>query len=305
MYDAVIIGSGPAGLSAALYAARAMLNFLVIEEMPLSGGQIINTHEVDNYIGIPNIGGFELAQKFRAHVDSYNAKFITDKVTGISNCGEYKEISLEQGETLQSRTVIIATGARYRKLGVSGEDKFTGRGVSYCATCDGALYRDKIVAVVGGGDTALEDAIFLSRICKKVYLIHRRNELRGAKILCDRLKSLDNAELIMNTTVEKIIGDKRVESVEVKNKLDGGINEIKADGVFIAVGMEPNSNLAKDIVQLGEGGYIITDEACRASADGIFAVGDVRAKDVRQVITAAADGAVAAASVEKYLLSVK
>nr|WP_305119675.1 MULTISPECIES: thioredoxin-disulfide reductase [unclassified Ruminococcus] len=303
MYDVIIVGSGPAGLSAALYAKRAMLNTIVIEEMPLSGGQIINTSDVDNYIGLPGVGGFELAQAFRQHVDSYKAEFKTASVTKLEDNGSHKTLTLNSGEQLETKTVIIATGAKNRTLGVSGEAELTGRGVSYCATCDGGFYRGKTVAVVGGGDVALEDAIYLSRICKKVCVIHRRDEFRGAKILSDSVKSLENIEILWNTTVEKISGTDRLESVDIKNKLSGAVNTLPLDGLFIAVGTVPNSGIINGIAQLDSGGYIVADETCKTSADGIFAAGDVRTKQVRQVITAAADGACAVDSVEKYLIN--
>lgn len=301
MYDVIIIGSGPAGLSAALYAKRAMLETLVIEEMPLSGGQIINTSDVDNYIGLPGIGGFELAQVFRQHVDRYEVRFKTASVLSLEDNGECKTVTLKSGERLDTKTVIIATGAKNRTLGVIGEAELTGKGVSYCATCDGGFYKNKTVAVVGGGDVALEDAIYLSRICQKVYVIHRRDEFRGAKILADKVKSLENIEIIWNATVEKINGEDRLKSIVLKDKTSTSLKELALDGLFIAVGTVPNSGIAQGIAQLDSGGYIVADESCKTSTDGIFAAGDVRTKQVRQVITAAADGACAVAAAEKYL----
>lgn len=301
MYDVIIIGSGPAGLSAALYAKRAMLDTLVIEKMPLSGGQIINTSDVDNYIGMPGIGGFELAQVFRQHVDRYNVPFKTADVLSLEDNGEYKTVILQSGERLDAKTVIIATGAKNRTLGAIGEAELTGKGVSYCATCDGGFYKNKTVAVVGGGDVALEDAIYLSRICQKVYVIHRRDEFRGAKILADKVKSLENIEIIWNATVEKINGEDRLKSIVLKDKTSTSLKELTLDGLFIAVGTVPNSSIAQGIAQLDSGGYIIADESCKTSVPGIFAAGDVRTKQVRQVITAAADGACAVYSAERFL----
>lgn len=302
MYDLIIIGSGPAGLSAALYAKRAMLNVAVVEQMPLSGGQIINTEDVDNYIGLSGVGGFELAQKFRTHVDSYNTEFITAGVSSVKDNGEHKTITLSNGQTIDTKTIIVATGAKNRKLGVSGEAELTGKGVAYCATCDGMFYRGKTVAVVGGGDVAVEDAIYLSRICGKVYVIHRRDELRAAKILSDKLRKIENVEILWNTTVEKINGQTRLESTDIKNKLDNSMSQLKLDGLFVAVGTEPNSEFVRDIVATDNSGYIIADESGKTSIPGIFAAGDVRTKELRQVITAASDGANCVNSVEQYLV---
>lgn len=305
MYDVVIIGSGPAGLSAALYAKRAMLDVLVIEQLPLSGGQIINTNDVDNYIGLPGIGGFELAQKFREHVDGYGVEIRTATVKEIDDIGECKILTVNDSEKIESRTVVIATGAKNKKLGVDGEQELTGKGVSYCATCDGAFYKGKTVAVIGGGDVALEDAIYLGRICEKVYLIHRRDEFRGAKILGDNVLRQKNIEVIWNTTVEKINGSDRLESIEIKNKTDSSVKTLDLDGLFLAVGTSPNSEIVNGLVDTDSSGYIIADETCRTSAAGIFAAGDIRTKRVRQVVTAVADGAACIDSVERYLVENK
>lgn len=302
LYDVVIIGSGPAGLSAALYAKRAMLNVVVFEQLPLSGGQIINTNDVDNYIGLPGIGGFELAQKFREHIDGYGVEVRTASVNKIEDMGEYKIVTVNDSEKIETRTVVIATGTKNKKLGVAGEQELIGKGVSYCATCDGAFYKGKTVAVVGGGDVALEDAIYLSRICEKVYLIHRRDEFRGAKILSDNAARQNNIEIILNTTVERIIGENRVEGIEIKNKIDLSTETLNIDGLFLAVGTSPNSESVKDLVDTDKSGYIIADETCQTSVAGIFAAGDIRTKRVRQVVTAVADGAACIDSVERYLL---
>lgn len=301
IYDVVIIGSGPAGLAAAIYAARARLEAIVIERLPVSGGQIINTYDVDNYPGLPGISGFDLGTKMRSHAEAMGAEFLEAEVTAIQVEGTSKKIILEDRE-LNTRTIIAATGARHRLLGVDGEERLTGMGVSYCATCDGAFFRNKTTVVVGGGDVAVEDAIFLSRICSKVYLIHRRDELRAAKILQDHLMELDNVEIIWNSVVSKICGQDDVEEVIVENVKTNVTTELQTDGVFIAVGIVPNSSLFEGLVSLDEGGYIQSGEDCRTSLPGVYATGDVRSKSFRQVITAASDGANAIASIQSDLL---
>lgn len=302
MYDLIILGSGPAGLCAAIYASRAELNTIVIEKAPMSGGQVINTYEVDNYPGYPGISGFELSMKFREHCDHLGASFVTGEVKTITVEDQIKKVTLESGEVYEAKAVIIATGAVWRKLGVPGEQKLSGLGVSYCATCDGAFFRNKEVAVVGGGDVAVEDAIFLARLCKKVYVIHRRDEFRAAKVLSSRLMQLENVEIIWDTVVEEIHGTESVESITLKNKKTDATQELPVSGVFIAVGTLPNSECFQGVVKMNEGGYIIADETCKTSAPGIFAAGDIRTKDLRQIITAASDGANAVTSVEKYFI---
>lgn len=300
-YDLIIAGSGPAGLSAAVYAARAELSTIVIEKAPMSGGQIINTYEIDNYLGLPGISGFELAQKFREHCDKLYVKFIEGEIMKCSLDGDNKYITLDNGETYEGASLMIATGAESRKLSVKGEREFSGIGVSYCATCDGAFFKGKVTAVIGGGDTAVEDAIFLARLCKKVYIIHRRDEFRAAKSLVSKLELLDNVEIVLNSIIEEIEGDSSVTGIKVKNITDNTNQHIETDGVFIAVGSKPNSEVFQGIVSMDQGGYIIADESCRTSNEGIFAAGDVRTKNLRQVITAASDGANAVYSVEQYL----
>lgn len=302
-YDLIIIGSGPAGLTAAIYASRAQLDFIVIEKSGMSGGQIINTYEVDNYPGVPNISGFELASKFRAHCDNQNVVFITGDVTGFSVEGEIKTITMDEKETYSAKTLIISTGAVYRKLGVKGEEELLGMGVSYCATCDGAFFKNKIVAVVGGGDVAVEDAIFLSRICNKVYVIHRRNEFRAAKSLINNLINLENVEILWDSTVEEITGTDVVGGIVVKSLETSEHKNLKVDGIFIAVGNMPSSDIYKEFVATDSSGYIIAGENCETNVKGIYAAGDIRTKELRQVITAAADGANAITAVERYLNS--
>lgn len=304
MYDLIILGSGPAGLSAAIYATRAELNTIVIEKAPMSGGQVINTYEVDNYAGFPGISGFDLSMKFREHCDKLGATFVTGEIASLKVEDGIKTVTLESGESYEAKAVIIATGAMWRKLEVPGEARLSGMGVSYCATCDGAFFRNKEVAVVGGGDVAVEDAIFLARLCKKVYVIHRRDEFRAAKILSTRLMQLENVEILWDTTVEEINGTDMVESITVKNKKTDEIKTLDVAGVFIAVGMIPNSEVFQGVVDLNDGGYIIADETCKTNVPGIYAAGDIRTKELRQIITAASDGANAVTSVEKYFVTI-
>lgn len=302
MYDLIIIGSGPAGLTASIYAQRAMLNTLVIEKNVMSGGQILNTYEVDNYPGFKGINGFDLGMKFREHADELEAEFIEAEVIKVANEGDIKRITTNK-ETYEAKSIIIATGARYRKLGAPGEEKLSGMGVSYCATCDGAFFRNKTTCVVGGGDVAVEDAIFLARICTKVYVIHRRDEFRAAKSLQERLFSLDNVEIIWDSTVKEIKGDNKVSSIIISNTKSNEEKEIETDGVFIAVGIIPNSETFEGVVGMNEQKYIIADETGVTDTDGIFAAGDIRTKMLRQIITAASDGANAVTSVQNYLIS--
>lgn len=298
-YDLVIIGSGPAGLSAAIYARRARLHALVLEKEMISGGQVLTTEEVDNYPGLPGMNGFELGTKFREHADALGAVFAEDEVVKISRLEDVIEVEGRE-KSYKTKTVIIATGAMHQKLGVFGEEELAGMGVSYCATCDGAFFRKKTVAVVGGGDVAIEDAIFLSRMCEKVYLIHRRDELRGAKVLQERLFALENVEVIWDSVVEKIEGTGKVEGLCLKNVKSGQARHLAVNGVFIAVGIKPLSSAFEGVVEM-ENGYIRAGEDGKTSAPGIFAAGDVRTKALRQIITAAADGANAVTSVERYL----
>ena len=301
VYDVIIIGSGPAGLAAAIYAQRAELNCIVIEKNVISGGQIINTYEVDNYPGTPGISGFDLSTKFREHCEKLNTKFITGEVTDFRLDNEIKVITLDDGNEYRSKTVVIATGGQPRRLGVEGEDKFSGLGVSYCATCDGAFFKNKTVAVVGGGDVAVEDAIFLSRLCEKVYIIHRRDQFRAAKSSVNKLMALENVTILWDSVVDKIKGTETVESLDIKNVKTGEISNVEVAGVFIAVGYIPNSHIFNKIVATDEYGYIIAGENCETNVPGVFAAGDIRTKELRQIITAASDGANAITAVEKYL----
>lgn len=303
LYDLIIIGSGPAGLAAGIYAERARLDSLVIEKEYVSGGQVVNTYEVDNYPGLPGINGFDMGMKFREHADKLGVNFVTDKVECMERLEEGAQTVNRvvcENETYAAKAVIIATGAVHRKLGVPGEEELAGMGVSYCATCDGAFFRNKDVAVVGGGDVALEDAIFLARACRKVYLIHRRDELRGAKSLQEKLMGLENVEILWDTVVTEIKGQGQVNAVALQNKKTGQISELELQGVFIAVGITPNSQIFEGLVEMDHG-YIKADETGTTSVPGIFAAGDVRTKALRQIVTAVSDGANAVASAEKYL----
>lgn len=299
IFDLIIIGSGPAGLAAAVYAQRAKLDTITIEKSMVSGGQVLTTYEVDNYPGYPGISGYDLGTKFREHADKLGAVFTEDEVERIELEGKIKTVVCS-GDTYRAKTVIIATGANHRKLGVPGEEELAGMGVSYCATCDGAFFRKKVTAVIGGGDVALEDAIFLARLCEKVYLIHRRDEFRGAKSLQEKLLSLPNVEVIWDTVVEKINGSEKVESISLLNKKTNEQSELEVQGVFIAVGITPVTDVFSGLVEMDHG-YIKASEDGRTSVDGIFAAGDVRTKPLRQIVTAVSDGANAITSVERYL----
>ncbi|MBE5968961.1 MAG: thioredoxin-disulfide reductase [Lachnospiraceae bacterium] len=298
-YDLAILGSGPAGLSAAIYARRGELNTIIIEKSFASGGQIINTYEVDNYPGLPEITGFELATKMKEHSDKFGAKYLNADVTEVKKNGDEIIIVTSEGE-ISARAVIIASGASHRSLGIPGEENLTGSGVSYCATCDGAFFRGKDVLVAGGGNVAVEDAIFLARGCNKVYVVHRRDELRAEKVLQTKLFELPNVEMVWNANLTNINGDGNVESVDVKFK-DGSEKNIKVDGVFIAVGIAPNK-IKVDGLNTTEDGYIVADESGITNIPGIFVAGDVRDKSLRQVVTAVSDGANAATSALRYLI---
>lgn len=299
IYDLIIIGSGPAGLSAAVYAKRAGLETLVIEKNYMSGGQVLNTYEVDNYLGLPGINGFDMGMQFRAHADKLEVEFAEGEVTGLTS-GEVKIVHTTTGD-FEAHSIILAMGAEHAKLGVAGEERLSGRGVSYCATCDGAFYKGKDVAVVGGGDVALEDAAFLARYCNKVYVIHRRDEFRGAKILQKQLEALENVEILYSHTVEEICGEEQVEKLRIQDKKDGTSKELPVGGIFIAVGMLPNTKWVPDWLDKDEKGYIKAGEECATNVEGIYVAGDARTKHLRQIITAVSDGANAAISAAGYV----
>ena len=303
MHDLIIIGAGPAGLSAAIYAARAELDYVLIEENFVNGGQIIDTYEIDNYPGLPGISGMDLAQKMADHAEKLGAEVVNAAVEGLDLAGDVKKVMTDEG-TFEAKAVIIASGASHSHLGVPGEETLAGRGVSYCATCDGAFYRGKTTVVVGGGDVAVEDAIFLARGCEKVYVVHRRDELRAVKTLQTALFALPNVEMVWDSNLKSINdgGNGKVTSVTVVNKYDQSERVIDADGVFIAVGITPRSGFVGTGVETNAGGYSVAGETCETSIPGVFAAGDVRAKQLRQVVTAVADGANAVTSVQRYLL---
>lgn len=301
MYDVIIIGSGPAGMTAAIYAMRAGLKALVIEKNPMSGGQMATTYEVDNYPGMPGIDGMELAMKMREHAQKLGAEFVTEEVTGLVLGGKVREVQTT-GQVYHAKSVLIATGASHALLGAPGEKELTGMGVSYCATCDGAFFRNKTVAVVGGGDVAVEDALFLAAICEKVYLIHRRDELRAAHILSNRAKQSDKIEILWDTVVKEIRGEGRVGSVLLEHVKSKEEQELTVQGIFVAVGIRPQTEVFRECVETDEAGYVVAGEDGRTNIPGIYVAGDARAKKLRQIVTAVADGANAISSIQADLL---
>lgn len=302
MYDLIIIGAGPAGLSAAIYASRARLNAIVIEQNYVNGGQIIDTYEIDNYPGLPGLSGMDLAMKMAEHAEKLGVETVNGFVQSLDLTGPVKKVITDE-DTYEAKAVIIASGATHSKLGAEGENQYGGMGVSYCATCDGAFYRGKDVLVVGGGDVAVEDAIFLARGCKKVYVVHRRDELRAAKVLQERLLSLPNVEMVWNALPKSIEGESQVGALQVTDKFTGEVRVLHVDGVFVAVGIQPNSGLVEGQLALDQAGYIAAGEDCETSVPGVYAIGDVRTKKLRQIITACGDGANAVTSVQEYLLT--
>lgn len=298
--DVIIVGSGPAGLSAAIYTKRAGLNTVVVEKDYMGAGQIVYSDKVDNYLGIPAISGFDLGESFRSHAESLGVVIEESEVTYINKQEDNEallwKVDFLDGAYKLARTVIYAAGSHHRHLGIKEEEEFIGKGVSYCAVCDGAFFKDKNVVVVGGGNSALGDAMYLSDICANVYIAHRREEFKGDAATLDKLKNKDNVHIITGVTVKSLKGDKRLEEVILS---DGQV--ISANGLFVAIGMAPETDILKDIVKLDDTGYVVATENCVTSSPGFYAAGDVRTKEVRQLITAAADGAVAAAQVIKYL----
>ena len=300
IYDTIVIGGGPAGYTAALYAARAGLSTLVLEKFS-AGGQMTETSVIDNYPGFDEgIDGFSLGDKMKRGAEKYGAVTMQTEVISVALKDKIKSITTDLGEFL-GRTVIIATGASHRHLGIENETALVGRGVGYCAVCDGMLYRKKTVAVVGGGNSAAADAAYLSRICEKVYLIHRRDSLRATKIYHEPLMKTENVEFLWDSTVDELLFEKKLTGVRIKNVKTGDLSEIALDGLFVSIGRDPVTSLFDGQLELDAYGYIVAGEDTKTSVEGVFAAGDVRTKELRQVVTAASDGAVAAHHAELYL----
>ncbi len=304
IYDTVILGGGPAGISAGVYCARGNISCAVIDTS-LLGGQPTNYLEIENYLGFPSIEGWELSEKFEEHLDKFNVeKFTMEEIQSVDLVSNPKVIKTLKGE-YKAHSVIIATGAKPSKLNVKGEQEFTGRGVSYCAVCDGAFYKDKTVVVVGGGNAAVEEGIYLTKFALKVYIVHRRDTLRADKIVQERAFKNNKIEFIWDSVVQEIQGDGKVQTAVVKNLKTGEISHIQTDGVFPYIGFTPNCDGFNGQLQQDEKGFITVDENLQTSIPGVFAAGDVRVTPLRQVITAVADGAIAGVSAVKYLERVK
>lgn len=298
MLDSIIIGAGPAGLTAAIYALRYGLKVIVFDK-GFYGGQVANTTEVANYPALPNISGMEFSTNIYQQAIDLGADIRFESIDSVSFNNKIKSVTTNNG-TYEAKTVIIANGAKRRLLECEGEKEFTGKGVSYCATCDGAFFKNKDVAIVGGGNTALEDCLFLSNTCNKVYLIHRRDKFSGDKLLVNSIKSKSNIQILYNCAVQKINGDKTVSSIEIKNLQNNSVQALDLSGIFIAIGYVPDNSIFKGI-EVDKVGYIISDENCKTNIEGIYVAGDSRTKILRQIITAAADGAVAAFQASNYI----
>jgi len=305
VFDSIIIGGGPAGLAASIYALRAGLNACILERL-FEGGQLANIHSAENYPGFDEISGVDLIERFASHANKYGNKTVNEEVLEINvNISGIKPIFTVKTDqnTYETRTIIVATGASPAKLNAIGEDLYTGKGVSYCATCDGAFYKNKDVAVIGGGNTALQDAAYLSRLCGKIYIVHRRDKFRAENYLVDACRGLNNVETVFDTVLAEISGNLSVNRIRVKHVKSGAESEIPVAGVFIAVGLTPAAEFVKNLLDLDEKGFIVTDQHMRTSVPGIFAAGDVRTSPLRQIVTAAADGAVAAHSASEFINS--
>ena len=299
-FDIIILGGGPAGLSAAIYAARSAAKTAIID-ISMLGGQPSNYLELENYPGFAKIGGYDLMEKFEEHADMFGIqKFPMEEIQSVDLTSDIKTVTTLNGE-FKAKSIIIATGAQSKKLGVEGEKEFVGRGVSYCAVCDGAFYKDKVVAVVGGGNAAVEEACYLTKFASKVYLIHRRDELRADKIVQERAFKNEKLEFIYDTIVNKINGENLVKSATIENVKTHEIKDLAIDGIFPYIGFEPNADLFTGQIKQDKNGFIIVDEAMQTSVKGVYAIGDVRVTPLRQVITAAADGAIAAVYAGRYI----
>ena len=304
IYDMIVIGGGPAGYTAALYATRAGLDTVVLEKLS-AGGQMALTSQIDNYPGFEEgVDGFELGEKMQAGAERFGVVSEIAEVMSVELNDKIKSVETDMG-VYKGYTVVLATGANPRNLGVQGEESLIGRGVNYCAACDGMFFKDKVVAVIGGGNSAVTDALILSRIASKVYIVHRRDSLRATKIYFDTLQKTENVEFIWNSTVEELVAGNKLEAVKLKNVKSGEISELKLDGLFVSIGRNPSTELVKNQLQLDKSGYIIADESTRTNIPGVFAAGDIRTKALRQVVTAAADGALAAHYAEEYLANFK
>lgn len=302
-YDVIIIGGGPAGYTAALYACRAGFSVLLIEKFS-AGGQMTETQMIDNYPGFPDgIDGFSLGYNMQKGAERFGCETMQTEVVAVKLSGDIKEIGTADG-TFYAKAVIIATGADHKHLGLPEEETLTGKGVGYCATCDGMFYRGKTVMVIGGGNSAAGDAAYLSNICEKVILVHRRDTLRAEKLYADSLKKAENIDFMWNSTLSQILSDGKVTGAVIKNVKDDTLSEVKVDGIFISIGRTPNTALFCDELSLDEDGYIIADESTKTTVPGVFAAGDVRKKPFRQIVTAVSDGANAAHSLEEYLLGI-
>ena len=300
VYEVIIIGGGPGGLTAGLYTSRARLSTLLIENA-LFGGQMTTTEMIENYPGFPQgVSGDELGRLMEDQAKKFGVKTVTEEVVKVSLEGDVKVVQTDES-TYRCEALIVGTGTEYRKLGVPGEKEFTGKGVSYCATCDGAFFRDSQIVVVGGGDSALTEALFLTKFARELTIIHRRDALRGTKIYQERALASPKIKFLWNSIVQEIKGDSTVRSINVKNVKTGEIKEVETEGVFLFVGLVPRTQFLKGVVQMDAAGYILTDEDCETSAKGIFAVGDCRKKLLRQIATAVGDGATAAFAAEKFL----
>lgn len=300
MYDILVVGAGTAGLSAGIYGVRQNKSVLILEANTF-GGQIINTPDIENYPGIAHTSGFDFAMGLYQQAIDLGVEYRQARVASIEDAGDHKIAVLEGGDRIASRTIILATGAKNRPLGLAHEKEWIGRGISYCATCDGMFYRKKIVAVNGGGNTALEDAEFLSNIVEKVYVIHRRDQFRGEPVRVEKLRARENVEFVLNANITALLGQDRLEALEVTDKITGEKRIIKVNGLFVAIGQAPENMIFSNVVGLDKGGYIVAGEDCKTNVDGIFAAGDTRTKTVRQLTTAASDGAVAALAAVAYI----